>query len=82
MNSPVVYVYILTQFSSAGARQDPDIFTWPNVCKKFIRDTYTVDGALALPPTSRLILARHKVNQKPGQRRVIDVLDIEEFLAK
>jgi hypothetical protein len=76
------YVYILTRFSPTGARQDPDIFTWPNVARKFIRDAYTVDGELALPPAGHLILSRHKVNQRPGQPRVIDVLNIVEFLAK
>ena len=46
----------------------PAVFTWPNPCRKFIRDTYTADGRLALPPEGRLKLTRHKVNPKAGGR--------------
>ena len=74
---PVVYVYILE-----GQDALPAVFTWPNVVKKHIRDTYTVDGELHLPPLGRIALKRYKVNPKAGQRTVVDVIDIGEFLAK
>ena len=76
MNSPVIYVYVLA-IANADA---PAVFTWPNPCRKFIRDTYTADGRLALPPEGRLKLTRHKVNPKAGGRVIADVIDIGEFL--
>ena len=80
MPSTVIYAYILTTWT--GDRSHPPlVFTWPNACKKYLRDTYTVDGTLALPPHGRLTLTRHKVNPKAGQRPVIEQLDIGEFLA-
>ena len=62
--------------------QPPAIFTWPNVCKKYIRDIYgDSDGVLTLPPPGYLVLKRHKVNPKPGAPAVIDILDVERFLS-
>ena len=59
----------------------PAVFTWPNAVKKYIRDTYSTDGELHLPPPGRLTLYRYKVNPKAGHRLVTDQLDIEVFLA-
>jgi hypothetical protein len=76
MPLPVIYVYILKQ-----EQFRPSIFTWPNVCRKYIRDTYTLgNGKLCLPPGDILTLERHKVNPKPEQTPVIDRLDIAEFM--
>jgi hypothetical protein len=81
MSTPVIYVYILVPWIN-GERQNPLVFTWPNVVKKYIRDAYTGDdGELHLPPAGRLYLTRNKVNPKLGQRAVTDLLDIEAFLA-
>lgn len=75
MNPP--YAYILT-----GQGQSPAVFTWPNVAKKYIRDTYADSGgALHLPPEGFLSLQRHKVNPRAGRPPVIDTLDIASFLA-
>jgi hypothetical protein len=57
------------------------VFTWPNCVKKYIRDFYTVDGELHLPPPGYLKLTRHKVNPKAGGPVVTDYLDVERFLA-
>lgn len=56
------------------------VFTWPNVVKKYIRDTYTYDGELHLPPDDKLVLRRCKVNGKANQKPVIDIINIEAFL--
>ena len=77
MPIPVVYIYELT-ISGTG---EPAVFTWPNVCRKYIRDLYTVNGELHLPPPGRMVLARRKVNPKAGGPRVVDYLSVEEFLA-
>jgi hypothetical protein len=75
MPMPVVYVYILKQ------EQFPEaVFTWPNVCRKYIRDTYTLNGELCLPPGDILTLKRHKVNPKPEHTPLIDRLDVAEFM--
>jgi hypothetical protein len=81
MRSPVVYVYSLVIRDGSPASAVPALFTWPNPCRKYIRDTYTVNGELRLPPDGRLALTRHKVNPKAGQRLTGEVLDIGEFLA-
>ncbi len=73
MNSP--YAYVL---SILGERR---VFTWPNCAKKFIRDTYTVDGELHLPPESHISLIRYKVNPKAGQPDRSENLNVEKFLA-
>jgi hypothetical protein len=72
------YVYSLGVDGQSGP---PAVFTWPNIARKYIRDTYTVDGELHLPPPGHLRLARYKVNPKAGQRPVADMLDVGEFLA-
>jgi hypothetical protein len=72
---PVVYAYVLEDELGVN------IFTWPNVVKKFIRDTYTVNGVLALPPRDVLKLRRYKVNPRAGGRTIIDYIDVEHFLA-
>ncbi len=74
MNSP--YAYILTIPGQPLA-----VFTWPNVVKKFIRDTYTVQGELKLPPEGYLTLHRYRVNPKAGAAFIIANLNIEKFLA-
>jgi hypothetical protein len=79
MRAPSPYVYSV---SIQGQDGPPAVFTWPNIARKYIRDTYTVDGALALPPEGRIRLARYKVNPKAGQRPVAEMLDVGEFLAK
>lgn len=61
--------------------QPPVVFTWPNVVKKYIRDTYTMAGVLSLPPKGYLSLKRHKINPKAGQAAIVDTLDIEAFLS-
>lgn len=62
--------------------QPPAPFTWPNVCRKYIKDVYTsVDGELRLPPEGHLILTRYKLNPKPGQAVIIDRLKIDKFMA-
>lgn len=76
MPMPVVYVYVL-EIPGTG---EPAVFTWPNVCRKYIRDTYTVNGELCLPPRGRMNLARRKVNPKAGGPKVVDYLDVAEFL--
>ena len=57
--------------------QPPAVFTWPNVCKKYIRDIY----GDTLPPKDRLKLRRCKVNPRAGQTVITDYLDVEAFLA-
>lgn len=57
------------------------IFTWPNVVKKFIRDVYSRDGELHLPPAGHLTLKRYKVNPGASHAIIIDNLDVEKFLA-
>jgi len=73
---PVVYAYVLED------QMTTYVFTWPNVVKKFLRDTYTVNGVLCLPPRGPMLkLTRHKVNPKAGGRTVIDYMDVEAFVA-
>jgi hypothetical protein len=73
VNSP--YAYVL------WAAGEQAVFTWPNCAKKYLRDTYTVDGELHLPPNGLLILTRFKVNPKAGSKVVSEELDVEKFLA-
>lgn len=73
MNSP--YAYVL------WALGEQAVFTWPNCAKKYIRDTYTLDGELHLPPEGLLILTRFKVNPKAGGHVVSEILNVEKFLA-
>jgi hypothetical protein len=75
MNSPYAYV-LWTQ-----GDPEPAVFTWPNCVKKYIRDTYTTDGELHLPPDGHLSLFRFKVNPKAGSRVLGATLDVEKFLA-
>lgn len=56
------------------------MFVWPNGARKYIRDTYTTDGELHLPPGEHLVVKRHKLNPKAGGTIVIDCLDIGKFL--
>lgn len=80
MTSQVIYAYLVTRYVG-GDRVNPVVFTWPNTAKKWLRDTYTTDGELHLPPPGRLILTRVKVNPKAGHPPVTDVLNLEEFLS-
>jgi len=73
MNSP--YAYVLSTLGEQA------VFTWPNCVKKYIRDTYTTDGELHLPPDSHLSLTRFKVNPKAGTRVAKEELDVGAFLA-
>ncbi len=73
MNSP--YAYVL------WALGEQAVFTWPNCAKKYIRDTYTADGELRLPPADLIILTRFRVNPKAGQGPSSVQLDVEKFLA-
>ncbi len=73
MNSPYAYVLEIKG-------QPPAIFTWPNCAKKYLRDTYTLDGELRLPPEGYLVLKRYKVNPKAGQALMITGLNVEKFL--
>lgn len=73
MNSPYVY-FIEIQ------GQPPAVFTWPNIARKFLRDTYTLDGELHLPPEDRLAITRYKVNPKVGQAVIVDRYKAEKFL--
>jgi hypothetical protein len=72
------YAYLLTIEG-----QPPAVFTWPNACKKFLRDTWEdEDGVLKLPPPGYLVLKRYKVNPKAGQALVIDIItDIARFVS-
>lgn len=72
--SPYVYVVNIGD-------QGPAIFTWPNVARKYIRDTFTTDGELHLPPRDRVRLTRHKVNPRAGAAVVTDYLSVEVFLS-
>ena len=56
------------------------VFTWANCAKKYIRDTYTADGELHLPPPGHIGVIRYKVNPKAGHRVVWDIIQVEEFL--
>jgi hypothetical protein len=58
------------------------VFTWPNVVKKYIRETYSVDGELHLPPDDRVVLRRFVVNQSAGTKPAMTIIDIEAFLAQ
>jgi hypothetical protein len=69
------YAYILEMPGAPVA-----IFTWPNVAKKYIRDIYTIDGELRLPPPGHLTLTRYRVNPKAGHVAVASPLIVEEFL--
>lgn len=75
MTTPVIYVYMLEDDHSVAP------FTWPSVARKYIRDTYTVNGKLCLPPAGHLKLTRYKVNPKAGARIVADELDVGKFLS-
>lgn len=75
MNSPYVYTLVVDGGTGTAA------FLWPNGVKKYIRDTYTTDGELHLPPPGRLKLTRFKVNPKAGYPSQEAVLDVEKFLA-
>jgi hypothetical protein len=76
------YAYILEQTWPGSGHQDAfTVFTWPNACRKYIRDTYTTDGELHLPPAGLLTLTRVKVNPKAGQRVIADGMNIEAFLS-
>lgn len=81
MSIPVVYVYVLSPVGDLKVGE-LKVFTWPNVIKKHLRDSYTVEGTLCLPPRGQLLLSRHKVNPRIDGRTIIDYLDIEEFLSK
>lgn len=70
-----VYVYFV---EIAGQPAAP--FSWPNVAKKFIRDTYSTDGELHLPPDGRLTITRYKLNPKAGQAIIIERYTAEKFL--
>lgn len=70
------YVYVVT-FKG----QPPAIFTWPNVARKYIRDIFSKDGELHLPPGDYITLERYKVNPKPAQAVIIDRMNVEVFLA-
>lgn len=74
--NPGLYVYVVNI-----GDQGPAIFTWPNIARKYIRDTFTVDGELHLPPRDRLRLTRHKVNPKAGGAVITDYMNVEVFLA-
>lgn len=73
MNSP--YAYILE------VRHQPAVvFTWPNVARKYIRDTFSgTDGELTLPPDGYMTLTRYKVNPKAGQAVIITRIDIRKL---
>lgn len=71
------YVYSLTVDGGTGTA----VFFWPNVCRKYIRDSYTLDGKLCLPPPERLKLKRLKPNPKPGYPSIEADIDVEKFLA-
>jgi len=58
---------------------EPLVFTWPNCVRKYLRETYTIDGKLCLPPPGRLKLMRHRVNPKAGHRPVVDYVDIHNL---
>lgn len=74
MNPQYAYVLGITGQPSA-------VFTWPNCVRKFIRDVYTRDGELHLPPPDRLTLTRTKVNPRAGAAIIIDHISIEEFMS-
>jgi hypothetical protein len=76
MSTPVIYAYVVEIPGQPMA-----IFTWPNVVKKFIRDIYTQDGELHLPPAGRLKLTRYKVNPRASHAVILDPINIEAFLA-
>lgn len=71
------YAYVL----ETGSGSNIAVFTWPNAVKKYIRDTYTVNGTLHLPPSGLIKLTRFKVNPQVGKPVVRDQLHIEAFLA-
>jgi hypothetical protein len=73
MNSPYAYVLEIPG-------QEDAIFNWPAGARKYIRDTYTVDGRLCLPPPGHISLQRYKVNPKVGQRINVISLPVEAFL--
>ena len=70
-----VYAYVVDLSGSVA------VFTWPNVAKKYLRDIYTTDGELHLPPPGYVKLTRHKVNPRAGGAVVTDFLNIEAFLS-
>jgi hypothetical protein len=74
MNSPYAYVLEIPGHEDA-------IFNWPAGVRKYIREMYTVDGKLCLPPPGHIGLQRYKVNPKAGQRIIVVNLPIEKFLA-
>jgi hypothetical protein len=75
MQQPV-YIYVLEHPNEPAC-----VFTWPNACKKYIRDGYTLNGKLCLPPGGVLTLTRYKANPKAGQPVILSPLDIERFMA-
>jgi hypothetical protein len=73
MNPQYVWVVTTAAFTAT--------FSWSNVAKKYLRDTYTLDGELHLPPRDRIMLQRFKLNPKAGKTLDPEYLDVEEFLA-
>lgn len=74
MQQPI-YAYVLDMPGQPLA-----VFTWPSVVKKFIRDIYTVNEELHLPPAGHLTLKRYKVNPRASHAVIIENLDVEKFL--
>jgi hypothetical protein len=69
------YAYIVTVLGEIAG-----VFTWPNCVKKYLRDVYTIDGELHLPPEGHITLTRHKVNPKAAGTPVKERIHIERFL--
>jgi hypothetical protein len=79
VNSPYAYVLEM-KLTPQSNYHIIGVFTWPNVVKKYIRDTYSVDGELHLPPGDRVVLRRFVVNQKAGSKPAMTIINIEAFL--
>lgn len=73
------YAYVL-EIQTMPGHYATAVFTWPNPAKKYIRDMYSLDGELHLPPPGHLILKRYKVNPKSTRIPGCDMLDVEKFV--
>lgn len=74
------YVYAISEVAHGCALLPVAVFSWPNVIKKYIRDTYTFNGELHLPPTDQLNVYRAKLNPKAPNYTVWERINVQEFM--
>jgi hypothetical protein len=81
-SQPIIYVYVLEHRSAGHPLRPPAVFTWPNICRKYLKDIYAdADGVLHLPPEEhRPLIRRVKVNPGASHAVIVHTVNIERFM--